>query len=565
MGQYPSGFFHFLPMKRYFTLALVASLFLCGVEARERTMDEKQAIAASVLTMQSQTRGKAELTLRLLQASDTYTVLGDDSRFVVVSNDDAFDAVIGYADSPFDASANSSLAWYLRAASESMKADLQKGSAVTRALVIPSGDFKEAVEPLCKTLWAQDKPFNNLCPTTSKGKAYPSGCVATALSQIMYYHKYPVRGKGSHQYSFTPAVGDGRLLSCDFANTTFDWENMLEDYASHKDYTEEQGKAVATLMAAVGVSVDMQYTESGSGAMSREARYGLINYFCYNENINWLNRSFYSAAEWMKYIYTELNQNRPIYYTGDDERNGGHAFVLDGYDKQGMVHINWGWGPKGGNGYFDIALLNPTGFQFSEGQDMLIGISPASCLQYESRFYADEGLKASKVASLLNVQPGKIYNQTGDNISGDIAVILESSDGVKNVIQSAHVDKAITYYYVNSGSDAVKVGGVLKLPSTLKDGDYRVYVASKCDKDTDWRLIRTPEGTANSYMLTIADGKLASVGEGIADDSWTTTGITPIHAIPSKYRSAKTFNINGQQVDSSYHGIVIKDGKKVMQ
>ena len=68
MGQYPSGFFHFLPMKRYFTLALVASLFLCGVEARERTMDEKQAIASSVLTMQSQTRGKAELTLRLLQA-----------------------------------------------------------------------------------------------------------------------------------------------------------------------------------------------------------------------------------------------------------------------------------------------------------------------------------------------------------------------------------------------------------------------------------------------------------------------------------------------------------------
>ena len=144
MGQYPSGFFLFLPMKRYFTLALVASLFLSGVEAKERTMDEKQAIASSVLTMQSQTRGKAELTLRLLQASDTYTVLGDDSRFVVVSNDDAFDAVIGYADSPFDASANSSLAWYLRAASESMKADLQKGSAVTRALVIPSGDFKEA-------------------------------------------------------------------------------------------------------------------------------------------------------------------------------------------------------------------------------------------------------------------------------------------------------------------------------------------------------------------------------------------------------------------------------------
>mgnify|MGYP002520658454 CR=1 FL=1 len=552
-------------MKRFFTLTLAVAFFLNGVEAKERTMDEKQAIAASVLNnVQLQTRGVTAQPLHLLQSSDTYTVLGDDSRFVVLSNDDAFDAVIGYADSPFDAATNSSLAWYLQAASEAMKTNVQKGSAVTRALVIPKGDFKEAVAPLCKTFWAQDKPYNNLCPTTSKGKAYPSGCVATALSQIMYYHKYPVKGKGSHQYSFTPAVGDGRLLSCDFENTTFDWDNMLLDYGSQKDYTDVQANAVAQLMAAVGVSVDMQYTESGSGAMSREARYGLINYFCYNENINWLNRSFYSAEEWMKYIYTELNNERPIYYTGDDEKNGGHAFVLDGYDAEGMVHINWGWGPKGGNGYFDIALLNPSGFQFSEGQDMLIGISPKACLQYESRLYSEKELKVSKVATLLSVQPGKIYNQTGDDFTGDIAVVMESADGTKYPVQTTHINKAITYYYVNDASSGVTIGGVFKLPTTLADGEYRTYVASKCDKESDWRLIRTPEGTANSYMVTIKDGKLASVGEGIADDTWT-TGISSVISAPAKSKSAKVYNINGQQVDKSYHGIVIKNGKKVVQ
>ncbi len=81
-------------------------------------------------------------------------------------------------------------------------------------------------------------------------------------------------------------------------------------------------------------------------------------------------------------------------------------FVLDGYDKQGMVHINWGWGPKGGNGYFDIALLNPTGFQFSEGQDMLIGISPASCLQYESRFYADGRIESQQGGFLAECAAG---------------------------------------------------------------------------------------------------------------------------------------------------------------
>ena len=551
-------------MKRLFTFALAAAFFLNGVEAEERTLEEKLAVAVSELNVLPQTRGVAVQPIRLLQTADTYTVLGDDNRFVVVSNDDAFDAVIGYADSPFDVDTNSTLAWYLRAASEAMKMNLQQGTCVTRALVIPKGNFKEAIAPLCKTFWAQSKPYNNLCPTTSKGKAYPSGCVATALSQIMFYHKYPVKGKGSHQYSFTPAVGDGRLLSCDFENTTFDWDNMLLDYDSDKNYTEAQANAVAQLMAAVGVSVDMQYTESGSGAMSREARYGLINYFCYNANVNWLNRSFYSAEEWMKYIYTELNNNRPIYYTGDDEKNGGHAFVLDGYDAEGMVHINWGWGSKGGNGYFDIALLNPSSFQFSEGQDMLIGISPESCLQYESHFYAEQALKVSKVGSLLSVQPGKIYNQTGDDFTGDIAVVLESADGIKYPVQTTHLNKVITYYYVNSAGSGVTIGGVVKLPNTLADGVYRAYVASKCNEDTDWRLVRTPESTVNSFMVTMAGGKLVSVDEGIVDDSWT-TGISSVNSTSVMWHSAKKYNISGQRVDKDCHGIVIKNGKKIIQ
>lgn len=550
-------------MNRFFTLLLVSSLFVSSVEANERTEDEKVSIASSVLGLAPSTRGVNQAPLQLLQSTDTYTVLGNSNEYAVISNDDSFDAVIAYSYSPFNPEINSSLSWFLNAAAQVMASNLPNGEAMTRASVIPKGDFKAEVASLCQSLWSQSKPFNNLCPTTSKGKAYPTGCVATALSQIMYFHKYPVRGKGSHQYSFTPSTGDGRLLSWDFENTTFDWANMIDDYS--KDYTDEQANAVANLMAAVGVSVDMQYTEAGSGAMSREARYGLINYFDYNKNINWVNRSYYSASEWMKLIYTEVNSNRPIYYTGDDTRSGGHAFVLDGYDAQGLVHINWGWGPEGGNGYFDIALLNPNGFQFSEGQDMLMGISPETCLQFESRIYSEDALSVSKVANFLNVQPGKLYNQTGDDFTGDIAVIMEASDGTKYAVQTAACSKIPTYYYINGSGSTVKIGGLITLPTTLPDGDYRVYMASKCDKDSDWRLVRRANEQVNSFMVTMKDGKLTSIGDAVADDSWVETAIQQIAVNPANSLDAKSFNINGQQVDDSYHGVVIKKGKKYVQ
>lgn len=551
-------------MNRFFTLLLVSSLFVSSVEANERTKDEKVSIASSVLGLAPSTRGVDQAPLQLLQSTDTYTVLGNSNEYAVISNDDSFDAVIAYSYSPFNPEINSSLAWFLNAAAQVMASNLQNGENMTRASVIPKGDFKSEVSPLCQSLWSQSKPFNNLCPTTSKGKAYPTGCVATALSQIMYFHKYPVHGKGSHQYSFTPATGDGRLLSWDFENSTFDWANMIDDYS--KDYTDEQANAVANLMAAVGVSVDMQYTEAGSGAMSREARYGLINYFDYSKNINWMNRSYYSASEWMKLIYTEVNSNRPIYYTGVDTRSGGHAFVLDGYDADGLVHINWGWGPNGGNGYFDIALLNPSSYQFSEGQDMLIGISSETCLQYESRIYSEDALSVSKVANFLNVQPGKLYNQTGDDFTGDIAVIMEASDGTKYAVQTVACSKIPTYYYINdNSSSSYKIGGLITLPTTLPDGDYRVYMASKCDKDSDWRLVRRANEQVNSFMVTMKDGKLASIGDAVTDDSWVITGIEKIAANPALPSDARTFNLQGQRVKDSYHGVVIKKGKKYVQ
>lgn len=547
-------------MKKILLILLAISFYSAFTVGKERTKEEKLVIASQVADTRLATRGKTSAPLSFIKETDTYSVVGNKMGFVVISNDDNFDAIIAYSDINFEqVTMNPAMDWYFRKVSEILRTSLQNGNLISRAATRPTGDYKAEIPALCASVWAQDKPFNSLCPTTSNGKAYPSGCVATALSQIMFYYQYPIHGIGSHQYSFTPATGDGRILSWDFANTTLDWDNMLCDY-SENDYTETQANAVAELMAAVGVSVDMQYSASGSGAFSKEARYGVINYWGYNENLNWLDRNYYSTETWMKYIYEELNCNRPIYYTGDDASNGGHAFVIDGYDKDGLVHVNWGWGPNGGNGYYDIALLNPSGLQFSEGQDMLIGISPTQCLQYQSCIYSTDPFSVSKVSNLLRVTSGLLYNHTGDNFSGEVAVILESSKGIKNVIKTFEFNRVVTYYYLNPNSN---IGGLLTLPTPLEDGEYRVYLASKCEKDTDWRLVRRSNGQTNSYMITIANGKLSAVGDAVSEDSWATTAIY-IPSINPQQNNNKKYNLLGQPVLDSYKGPVIINGKKVV-
>ena len=230
-------------------------------------------------------------------------------------------------------------------------------------------------------MWDQSAPYNDLCPEYN-GTRSVTGCVATAMAQVMRYHKYPAKGKGSNSYtSQTLALA----ASFDFASTTFDWDNMLPQYVSGS-YTDDQAKAVATLMYACGVSVDMDYTPDDSGAMPYAAAEALINNFEYSSNIRFLQRDYYQYAEWMDLIKTEISNSRPIMYDGQSTE-GGHEFVFDGYDENDMVHVNWGWSGVN-DGYFAISALAPSslgigggtnlGGGFSSDQGMIIGIQPSS-------------------------------------------------------------------------------------------------------------------------------------------------------------------------------------------
>jgi len=259
------------------------------------------------------------------------------------------------------------------------------------------------VAPLIETGWDQDAPYWNKCPQKS-GTRCLTGCVATAMAQVMNYHQWPKKGTGSHTI-------EGTSYSADFGNTTYDWDNMINDYSGSS--TSAQKTAVATLMYHCGVAVDMEYniqSKGGSGAYTIDyngywsgqgkmcAEKALTQFFGYKSSTvtgyyrdgdSGTGMRSWSKADWIAMLKEELDNNRPIMYAGagcDDENDEstcyGHSFVCDGYDSDNMFHFNFGWS-NSCDGYYDVDVLNTdvpgngggNGY-YSLEQDVIVGIIP---------------------------------------------------------------------------------------------------------------------------------------------------------------------------------------------
>ena len=241
------------------------------------------------------------------------------------------------------------------------------------------------VGPLITTQWDQDSPYYDLCPGSGRSKAY-TGCVATAMAQVMNYWEWPIQGKGSHTYQpLDPNSNTGAKSkrygqqTADFENTTYDWANMLDTYSSSA--TNEQKVAVATLMFHCGVATEMMYgndADGGSGTYTVNygdwtdptcAQNAFVNYFRYKkEGLTGYMRDGYSYGrttyyqkwtddDWAAMIKEELDKHHPIMYGGAGS-GGGHSFICDGYDDSGKFHFNWGWSGEN-DGYYSLSNLYP--------------------------------------------------------------------------------------------------------------------------------------------------------------------------------------------------------------
>lgn len=211
----------------------------------------------------------------------------------------------------------------------------------------PEPKYRSEVEPLIKTHWDQYSPYNNLCPNGSL-----TGCVATAMAQVMKYWEWPYKGVGNYSYHHS-TYGQ---LSANFGNTIYDWDNMMDEMYEYSPVAQQT--AVATLMYHCGVSVDMDYGPSWSSAFTDRMGRALYTYFDYNQDdMRWEIAANYDANSWVALLKEELDRGRPILYRGQGD-GGGHAFICDGYDTDNYLHFNWGWSGWC-DGYYAFGALEP--------------------------------------------------------------------------------------------------------------------------------------------------------------------------------------------------------------
>ncbi len=306
--------------------------------------------------------------------------------FVIVSGDDACTPVLGYSfediySSAAEPEALTSLLQAYRAEVTLVKSQgLQADDKIRLAWACySSADFSSKqvplnpsnvndVQPLMTSSWDQTFPYNAMCPADpASGNGYngrvPVGCVATAMSQIMYYWRWPNQGSGTHCYN-----PSGYPQQCaDFGNTTYNWNAMNN---------QPQGECdpVATLSWHTGVSVNMQYGANGSGAYLSDVPHSLSTYFRYSNISHYAKRTNYPGTTWHDSLQSNLDKGHPILYEGFNPSEG-HAFVFDGYQSGNYYHVNWGWSGAN-NGYFLITNLNPGGITFNNNQGAVFSIVP---------------------------------------------------------------------------------------------------------------------------------------------------------------------------------------------
>ena len=303
----------------------------------------------------------------------TAYVFNFDGGFVVVAADNVSSPIIGYSDhGQFNyETAPDGLLFMLGEVSHSIEMMVEEGVSASNDILCRWKNLEEyglmrpekgtpVVEPLVQQKWNQDFPYNMYAPG-----GCPTGCVATAMAQLMKYWEWPVTGTGEHSYV---AMGYGEQYA-NFGATTYDWANMINNYAIGSP-TQEQKEAVATLMYHCGVSVNMMYEPSGSGAYSADVPGAINAYFSYSDHATHITKGG-NYNEWIALLKSNIDQRIPVYYSGQSSE-GGHAFVCDGYDEDDLFHFNWGWGGSA-NGYF---LIDGEHFDYASNQAIVYDFIP---------------------------------------------------------------------------------------------------------------------------------------------------------------------------------------------
>ncbi len=507
-------------MRRLF---VILSLFV-AIVAMAGPVDKKQAMQEAAaflkdhpLTVDNKADGQAQAAeaVRLTDVSATLPMgekapfyiinIGDQQGFVIVSGDDRTNPILGYSDEgAFDANRMpANMRYWLDCYAQQLNVlaemDDMQAARVLRAPRRDRVGTHNSIAPLITTKWDQATPYWNECPqfmnSDDEADGYElayTGCVATAMSQIMYFYKQPQQTLTEiPAYTFT--YGDGSYnyvtVSMDALPVTqLDWAHMRETYTGAEP--EEYTSAVAHLMLYVGCSVKMQYGVSASGAYTDDIPKG-FSYFGYGSKIAF--RNDYDQESWNDLVYDELAAGRPMIYNGTAGSGGGHSFICDGFEYGEYFHINWGWGGMG-NGFFQLSILNP----------------------------ADSGIGGSSSSEGYNMKQNIIYNI----IPGTATPEGEEEDPeeVEPILTVTNIDCMSTAFDRDSKSEAFKIykSKIVKVSYSDHSGTGKKYKEALAlyDPSADSYTI-LPNSESNIYMAvtTSALGQTTKFGDGVTSNA----------------------------------------------
>ena len=374
-------------MKRLLTVWLAFVLVALTTYAEPVTREQAQKKAEEFLNKQKKARrlspvqhGRRPSAARrqaAVSGMDEYYVFNKGTRegFIIVSGDDQTEPILGYCDEGefnYD-QLPPALQTMLDGYADQIDA-IRRGARPSK---VPPTHPK--VEQMMTSKWSQGSPYNDLCPLDA-GRRSVTGCVATAMAQILYYQREKSVTETTAAIPGYSTWTKGISVSGIEAGAPLDWDNMRDTYGSA---TELQKRAVAQLMLYCGVAAKMDYTNSSSGAQSHDAYEAFAKYFGYGKSVRFVDyTTVTSDDEWDRIVYDEMQAGRPVYVSGANSEVG-HAFVADGYDGNLRYHINWGWGGQS-DGYYYLTNLTPGDGQgiggssdgYNGWKQIIVGIEP---------------------------------------------------------------------------------------------------------------------------------------------------------------------------------------------
>ena len=516
--------------------------------------------------------------------SDYYYIFnaGQDQGFVIVSGDDRTPEILGYSLSgSFDIdNLPPAMEALLNHYSEEIR-QIQEGRAVAAKRSAPH----PSVPQMMTVKWGQDDPYNLKTMTGyyTNGKTFQcvTGCVATAMAQVLYHQHFVDQIQAEIPGYQNPIIykdGTGYMNAIP-AGTVLDWGQMVDSYIGKE--TEAQKDAVASLMMYCGVAVRMEYTKEESSAIVSDIPEALKTYFGYSRGTRYVTRSSYAADDWDNLIYDEIASGRPVIYGGTDQNGGGHAFILHGYDGDGRYAVNWGWCGYQDN-YFMLDDLTPPshgtgggsgGYNFD--QDAVIYLT-----KEDGTFKEDVIATVSEVAvgdmvvdsqNYLVMPTGQSYEASRNKAGGvSFALALTYTSDLANTY-------AFDLGYGVQDPEGKLIGDVVSLRKNweLKQGLWRTtatgntnffsglsegtyYIKAYCRENgtQDWHVCKNADKVAVK-MVVSSSAMAFEVVDMLTDIR---------HVLRSDSEVIGRYDLKGNRVDSTYKGVQIirlKNGKTV--